>query len=104
MAKGKALLPRKLKCSKCGKTVFDTVITRHMWRSHRDDMMANRGGRKKSRVDKLLGGTTKERAIKAEALRFSLAAHNDKKLKVTLYQGDCHLLVTDVTRIEVREE
>jgi hypothetical protein len=35
-----------LTCSRCNTKVFDTVITKHMWKSHRKHMMKNRGGRK----------------------------------------------------------
>jgi len=37
---------RWFKCSRCNTKVYDTVITKHMWKSHRAHMMKNRGGRK----------------------------------------------------------
>ena len=41
-----ALKKRWFKCSRCNTKVYDTVITKHMWKSHRAYMMKNRGGRK----------------------------------------------------------
>jgi hypothetical protein len=45
-AKGVAKKSQWLTCSRCNTKVYDTVITRHMWKSHRAYMMKNRGGRK----------------------------------------------------------
>ena len=35
-----------MQCSRCRTKVYDVVITKHMWKSHRAYMMKNRGGRK----------------------------------------------------------
>jgi len=37
-----------LTCKRCNTKVYDTVITKHMWKSHRAYMMKNRGGRQKN--------------------------------------------------------
>jgi hypothetical protein len=41
-----ALKKRWFKCSRCNTKLYATVITGHMWKSHRAYMMKNRGGRK----------------------------------------------------------
>jgi hypothetical protein len=111
---------KTLKCKKCGVTVKDKTIIKHMWAAHRAHMMKNHTGgfsakkkkpladdrqeQRRDAVMSLIGpvGLHRNDASGDAHLRSTFVA-NGKKLTVIVHQGQNKIELANVTLVEMFE-